>query len=176
MSIVIITKTFTDKGGDLITLPKFKNNVLKNTNSQYRAQLKEIFKVQRFDSKVSDLFDKATAIRNSRVAHLKSEAIANGKIETLRIEELRQISTELNQLVQSISFSVERVFLPLHYTEYFEEPTDIEKLLDLLARESTILNLPEVFPAGWERQKTKLSKEQLGQINTYRQKFGLPLV
>lgn len=176
MSIVIITKTFTDKGGDLITLPKFKNSVLKNTDSKYRDELKKKFKEQRFDTIVTDLIEKATSIRNSRVAHLKSEAIFSGKIELLRIEELEKIAEELNILVQSISFNVERVYLPLFYTEYYKEPTDVEKLLDSLARESTILNLPETFPIGWKRQKTKMSEEQLKMINIYRQKFGLPLV
>ena len=52
--------------------------------------------------------------------------------------------------------------------------TDIEKLLDSVARDSGVLNVPENDPYTWSLRREEFKKADLEIINKYRVQFGLP--
>jgi hypothetical protein len=54
--------------------------------------------------------------------------------------------------------------------------TDIDELLDNVARKSHLLNLPESAPFLCASVFSELSDFELATINQYRVKFGLPVV
>jgi len=54
-----------------------------------------------------------------------------------------------------------------------DQRCDIEKLLDSLARESHLVNLPETNPALWPWELKRLSQEDKDKLNTFRRQFGL---
>jgi hypothetical protein len=54
--------------------------------------------------------------------------------------------------------------------------TDIQMLLDLVARTSPLLNLPEQEPEFWVFERAELTQDEIRTLNHYRRKFGLPEV
>jgi len=148
---------------------------LKNIQSEYASDFKEFLKLQKFDKTTNELLNKIRNIRNSRIAHLKGDTILNGQIESLNLNEIENLINKFNDLLQALSFNVERIYLPLHYTEHNKQTTDIEIMLLVLAQNSNILNLPEQSCEMWERYKQKYPKENVIQINKYREKLGLPM-
>ena len=54
-----------------------------------------------------------------------------------------------------------------------DKRTDIEMLLDLIAKESYFVNLPETNPLLWEARLSRLSSQEREQMNGYRRKFNL---
>jgi len=63
--------------------------------------------------------------------------------------------------------------LPIGYDTDTSQ-SDIEQLLDGIARKSRVLTMPEEQPERWETYRLpSLTETEKEQINTYRQKFGL---
>ena len=52
--------------------------------------------------------------------------------------------------------------------------TDIDKLLDLLARNSEAVNMPERQPGYWGHFKESRTTEEIKALLALRRKFGLP--
>lgn len=174
LSILTITKLVTDKAGDLSTLLQFKNQVVKSIKPEYREALVELLKKNKFDNNIHDMLDIATNIRNSRIAHLKIDTIFNDQIKSLKIDELEKLAQLLNSLLQAVSFNVEQIMIPLPYSEYSRQNTDIEKILDNVALNSNLIKMPDIIPAdAWERHKKKMKQSDIENLNKYRRKFNL---
>ncbi len=63
--------------------------------------------------------------------------------------------------------------LPIGYDTDTSQ-SDIEQLLDGIARKSRILTMPEQEPEWWQNYRLpSLGESEKEQINMYRQKFGL---
>lgn len=175
-SILTITRLSTDKASGLSTLLQFKNQVIKSVKREYKKDLIGLFKQNKFDNKINDMLQIATEIRNSRIAHLKINTIFDEEIKGLKIDDLKELTKLLNSLLQAMSFNVEQLMIPLPYSEYSKQSTDIELILDDIVRRSNIINMPETTPSVWERYIRKLSQKDIDVINSYRRKFDLPEV
>lgn len=182
-AILIITRLATDQKGDLYTLRRFKNRVRELVKSEYKADFDDNLNNARFNKSLEQLFEKARHLRLNRIAHTTNQYV-QGKIvlSKLNINELKELRDALNFLLDRISFNTEHIMLPVPYDTKFvqrqksNETTDIEELLDSIAKNSNILNMPEKHPERWQYRITKLSAEKLRKINQYRLKFGMPEV
>ncbi|WP_431028147.1 hypothetical protein [Lysinibacillus sp. LZ02] len=172
-SIIIISRIVTDTGSDVLTIPKFRNEITQNILPKYKDSFTSDLKAQKFDENTKNLLNKLHSLRNSRLAHLIKAKVVTGTFETFDLGELEDLVEKFNSLLQSLSFNTERIYAPLHYTEHNSYPTDIEKILLTLAQQSQILNLPEQSPEMWERYKARYPKNNVIQINRYRNMLGL---
>ena len=57
-----------------------------------------------------------------------------------------------------------------------DEKTDIEEILDGIAKNSFFLNMPERYPERWKYRRPDLTGDRLKNFNHYRRKFDLPEV
>jgi hypothetical protein len=58
----------------------------------------------------------------------------------------------------------------------FDSRSDIEELLDNVAEDSPVLNMPERDPDYWSLVSKGYSEQEVETLNRYRVKFGLPEV
>lgn len=179
VSLLRITKLLTDQGDGMYTLRRFKNEIARLARPEFQRQLKRI----KYDKDAEIILEKAKKLRNNRIAH-HTEMFALKKYEELgeiRLEfvELQKLRDDLNNFYNALSFNVSNMLLPVPYDPMvvwplqYDKRSDIEKILDSIAKDSTLLNLPETDPARWDRTKTSLSDDYIKRINTYRRKFGL---
>jgi hypothetical protein len=180
-SVLTITRLATDKGGDLFTITRFKNWVLENVRSQHREAVQYRLKQVKFDQATRIMAEKAKKLRDARFAHTKREQVFSlEEQDRLDFSELQRLCDALNALLDALSFNVGRLMLPLPYAPDVRRPpdansrSDIERLLDGLARTSSLLNLPEKHPEVWAIRRQTLSPEALETINRYRVKLDLP--
>jgi hypothetical protein len=179
--ILTITRLATDKKTDLHTLVHFKNWVCGQVKPEYRQEYQFYLKRARFDKETRTMLAKAKQLRDTQVAHLKRDFNLS-KQDRLNFEELKRLSTILSSLLDTLSFNVDRLMLPPQYSPRVTHPrdtdnrSDIEKLLDGIARDSAILNLPESESAYWPIYRNRLSLQDLEILNKYRAKFKLPQV
>jgi len=182
-SILTVTKLTTDQKGKLYTLPQFKNWVYKQVNVRYKGDFKNWLKKSKFNSKTKRILKKAEKLRNQIIAHFdKHPLLGMGKVKYLDIKELEQLKNKLNSILDTLSFSVEHMMLHLSYSkdvirpEGIDHRPDIGVILDSIAKNSELLNMPERSPELWEYAKESLDEERKKIINKYRKKFNLPEV
>ncbi|MFC2169652.1 hypothetical protein ACFLRM_03670 [Acidobacteriota bacterium] len=179
-SVLIITKLATDKGEDLHTLLKFKNWVFLQINSKYESDFRQMLREVKFDLGTRKIFNKAKDLRDYVFAHFNRAKL--GQIPNLNLAELEKLRDKLNSLFETLSFSIEYVMLPPSYSKRVIHPKgvaprfDIEVLLDSIAKNSDLLNMPERSPELWKFHKENYDEEGIKIINKYRKKFNLPEV
>jgi len=179
-SVLIITKLATDKGEDLHTLRKFRDYVFMKIKPKYESDFRQKLREVRFDLGTEKIFDKAKDLRNYVIAHFNRDKLK--QIPNLDLAELEKLKDKLNSLFNALSFNVEYVMLPLSYSEDVIHPkgvnhrSDIEALLDSVAKNSALLNMAERYPQGWKGHKEFYDEEAIKIINKYRKKFNLPEV
>jgi len=179
-SVLITTKLATDVRGDLHTLLQFKNWVLKQIKSEYISDFRQKLREVKFDSGTKKIFDKAKDLRDYVFAHFNRDKLK--QIPNLSLLELEKLKDKLNSLFDALLFNVEYEKLPPTYNDNVilpkevEYQTDIEVILDLIAKNSELLNMPESRPEVWKEHKEIYDKEAIGIINKYRKKFNLPEV
>lgn len=179
-AVLTITRLATDQAGDLFTLPRFRNRVRDLIKPEYSAAFDARLKEARFDSEAKTLLAKARELRNHRISHTTRDFVAEN-IELFRpnISELRALRDALNSLLNSLAFDVEYGMLPSPYDSRVlrhHESTDIEDILDNIAKNSFFLNMPEQHPERWKYRGPNLSGDKLKILNYYRRKFGMPEV
>lgn len=182
-SLLIITRITTDQKGDFFTLPRFKNHIRKVIKNEYQKQFNERLKQARFDKNSRDLLDKIRELRNIQVVHVKEDfALGQRLPPRIVFGNLKTIRDDLNDLLDALSFNVEHLMLPIQYHPEVQHPPgydsrpDIEIILDNIAKNSPLLNLPENNPQAWKYRRDMLPETDLELLNEYRRKLDLPEV
>jgi hypothetical protein len=179
-SVLAITRLLTDQGPQFFTLPRFKNRIRASIKARYSTQYDAYLRSLRFDTSTRALLRKAEALRNARLAHLLEEAVFQPNAqEALDFAGLKTLRDRTNSLLQGLAFNTDLLMLPAQYSDRVKRPPsadarpDIEKLLDLIARNSRRLNLPETNPDLWMMERRYTSESDLNLMNRYRAKFGM---
>lgn len=181
MSVLIIMKLTKDQGQGVYTLDSFKNKVRQFVKSEYQASFQERLRTQRFNQRTKTLLEKTKRLRDQQIAHaLVHDYITTGMTpehEPLSFSELKILKDELTDLFRVLSFNIFYSLLPVGYNSGVSsnsgDRSDIEQILDGIARNSYILNLPERDSILWQSMRSTYSDYQIKQINHYRKKFGL---
>ena len=169
-ALLTITRLASDKKGDLYTLLQFKNSVRSQVKPAYREGFQRYLRRTRFDKQTHIMLDKAKQLRHARVAHIRKEFNLS-EDDRLDFEEVKLLRDSLNSILDTLSFSVGHLMLPIQYSPRVIHPkgidsrSDIERLLDSVARNSAILNLPEREPDYWPIYRENLSKQALEALN-----------
>lgn len=164
--ILMVAKVATDQGSDVYTLPRLRNLLLQMVKLEHQPEIQARLAGLRFDQKTRELLEKARMLRDTRIAHFVHAASQ----EQLTLSEIKGLRDELNTLLQGLSFETEFIMLP---SRYETQRSDVEWVLDSIAKGSDLLNMPEQDPARWQYRRQKLTGIELSQLNHYRKKFGL---
>jgi hypothetical protein len=177
MAVLQITKLTTDLGGDARTL-NFMDSAVKD---EYQADYREVLKKAKFKPRIESLIKMAKHLRDRQIAHAVAPNPGD-QAHALTFDEIKEIVRELSNLFEVASFSTEYRYLIMAYDPTVVHPVgteprpDIERILDSIARESSVLHLPERNPMAWPYMRQKWSPRKVEQFNRYRRKSRLPEV
>jgi len=187
-SVLIVHKICIDNDRDVLTLHKFADEIRLNIPSDdLRDDFDEEMKAVGFKKNFGEIKALFKNERNNRIAHFNREL--NTNLRELDLEPRRKLLAKL----KPTTFLINNLFrvlclghhhAPVYHTYYTstrfpghaEEQSDVEKLLDLVARNDPLTNMPEEQPDFWPEFKDNLSKDDMAILNSYRKKFGLPEV
>lgn len=178
-SILLVTKLVYDQGHGkqkpVYTLRQLKNKVNKFVTDKRREELIQQLDIVDFEQRTDTLLEKAGKIRNHRIAHFTPETILGSfdqttQPERLLFSDIKALCDALNDYYEALTFGGDCHMLPRSYKN---NNSDIQWLLDSAAKNSLILNMPEQEPDQWVYTRQRLTKEEVGQLNHYRRKFGL---
>jgi len=182
MCILIIRKLVEEKDPRSLTLSRFKQDVQSHIRPKYESSLDAALDDVEFDATISDLLERARKIRNKRVAHFDRKFNLSPKQQKeirLSLVDLMELRDALNKLFETLCFGHRRSVLPWQYDPRVQHPpdldarSDVEELLNRIAKDSHILNMPEQQPNFWPHFREGLSQKELQMLNQHRTKFGL---
>ena len=175
-----VAKLMTDTGDDALTINQFRNRVMAMLQPKlvkgFRKQLRET----KFDKARIELRDRAEHLRDTRVAHLLPfKGAPEGADLSLDLDELEALVSAAEKLYGPLLFGASATFLPFPYDPAVRAPngateTDIERILRLFARDSYILNEPELNAPWWPVLRKRKTDEEIEFINHWRKRVGLP--
>jgi len=184
--ILALWRIAVDSSDVGLTLRHLKNEIFQHfCEDEYKQHFAKVLKSTRIEESVSALEPKITTLRHDYIAHFNLAANISPTPEqneqrVLLFSELTSYRDAVNSFFDLLCFARKKLLLPLGYHPDVIHPgdarSDIEQLLDCVARESIVLNLPEENPQHWEAFRKNLSEADVKKLNQYRAKFGLPEV
>ena len=180
ITIVLIHALAEDQVPDVHTLRNFTDKIrdewLKDSG---KAEYIDNLRKAKFDHITKNILKKTTDIRHKLLAHRIIDL--GGHLSDphgVKVSAIRRAYDATEKLFRSCSFSAE-----YECTLYPNETCggkpierDIDHLLDLIVKDSYWLNEPERNPIAWQCVRPQKTREELDELNIYRQKFGLPHV
>lgn len=186
--ILSIWKLCIDQDAQGLTLGKLRNKIIQAyIKPEFKDEFIDNLKNANYDKKLTAVQKVYTEIRHNYVAHFNFKKSTSPSLEEiaarrLDLKELIETRDLMNTMYQVVSLD-RYAYLPVQYypdsinvSEDGPPGTDIEKLLDLVARNSETINMPERQPDFWPIFKKLRSPEEVEFINRMRNKFGLPAV
>ena len=185
-AILIVSKIYSDdtRSGSHFTLLYFRRRLRELIKPEYYQELNQDLKNAKFDSADNQKLDNVKAIRNAYVAHLTQDFVKREfEFKPLNMSILVELQEKLNELFGRLALKGSDHMFMMLYLPYHPDVTrpgdsrpDIERILDDIARNSHLLNLPEQNPQVWYWKRKRIGEEDLQILNSYRKKFGLPEV
>lgn len=186
-SVIIISRLIKDSSSNSFTIRKFKNRIIKDyIKPEYREAFKDRIKNSKFEHAMNDILDRIQDLRNKRIAHTIEDYVKDTKnIGRINFKELEKLRDSINSFFDSLSFNIKHMMVPVPYSEEVIHPkgsdsrSDIEKILDSIAKESAFLNAPEAnskWPGVWKEIRKRMSERELEIFNKYREKLGFPKI
>ena len=192
-SVMAINRIFIDKSCNTLTLKKFKDEIV---DCFIREECKEQFLKElegcqfgKIGADDTDIVSKFKTLRDKRFAHLDikfNTDISDKNIEkrTVYLTEICEFRENIITLLPMLNLGhifrrtdPETDFYDLNYPlADAKDPSDIEVLLDTIAKKSAIMNMPKEDPEGWRLYRKLFDDSQIEIFNRYRKKFQLPPV
>ncbi|MFZ2146017.1 MAG: hypothetical protein WAV28_02260 [Sedimentisphaerales bacterium] len=177
IATVFISAMVNDKSPDAHTLRRFKNNVHQWLKDSEKTAYSHNLKKLKFDQTTKNILQKTADMRNRLLAHrLFDQHGCLSNPEGVTVSEIRRAYNAIEKIFFTCSFGSEYV------TTFYLDGTcagkpiekDIDKLLDLIVKNSNWLNQPEFMKEHWPEIRQEKSEEELRDLNTWRKKLGKP--
>lgn len=178
-SVALIHTLVTDAGNGEHTLMRFKNRVRPWLVDSEKPAYQALLKTVKFAREIQAIRQKVAAIRHKVVAHRFLDASPSPQVQSVEgvtVSQLRSLYDVTEKIFCACSFGTE------YLTTLYPKGTcagkpiekDIDHILDLIVKDSPWLNHPERRGELWKDERQYKSEEYLNELNTWRQKFGLP--
>lgn len=176
ISEILIHAMVNDQSSDAHTLLRFKNDILKWLKDSEKAEFIQILKEHKFDQTTKTIMEKITQIRHKELAHREFKNNCFPNPNGITISEIRRAYNDIENLFHACSFGIEydTTLYPTGTCGGKPIEKDIDKLLDLIVKNSHWLNQPEFMKEHWPESRQEILEEELRDLNTWRKKFCLP--
>ena len=185
-AIGIIFKMVYDEGSDRLSLHAFAKEIKQNlAEERYRTEFSSKLRDADFKGKLDKFRDMIKTQRHSRIAHFNRDY--NAEPAPTDWEDRKRIFQSIPAIIEIVNSFFDALCIHGYVAkmpfEYYEGRTpppgsddrpDIDILLDWVAKESTLLNLPETHPEFWRDTRPGRKPEDIEELNRYRRKFNLP--
>ncbi len=180
---IMIVWRLVDPKKNVHSIRNLRSKIANNLkNDALRAEFEALTQQAEFDTKVADIRKKVEVLRHNRFGHsqikwmVKQDPFLIDE-DSLPISDLEAMASTLSDLFDLLCFGEKRSLYLLDYDPNVVYPekvhsSDIERILDLVAKESSLVNMPE-RDLAWPYLKKQLDPSELRMMLHFRKKFGL---
>jgi hypothetical protein len=168
-----------DTDSQVLTISKLKNEIVVHVKAEFAEQLRATLKSLAFERKIESFRLRIKDIRDNYIAHFNLDRHLRPTPEEVKedkavLDELKSYTNVANDYFNFLCFGKRRALLPWGYISESSDSLDVDDILSRIARDSPVLNAPEINPGLWSRIRQGLPHEEIDTINRYRRKFNLP--
>jgi len=178
-SIILINGLINDQGSGKHTLPRFRNKVLKWLKESEKKNYQQNLKRNKLDKNLVSIRRTIKDLRRNRVAHrlLDDHGLKVKNAKGVSLAEIKNVYEDIEKLFCSCSFGGQYITTFYSNSTVGGQPIekDIDKLLDMIEKNSDWLNEPEINQF-WPMLRKHKPKKEIDELNSYRKKFGMPEV
>jgi len=184
---VVVLANFFDRaddsrGNDNLNLAWMKEWIEKACRDEVREEVRQRLSSLAPNSGTRKLLEKAKRTRNKLIAHLDLKHALSPQQRSkalLRIDELAQLFEAANELFDGLCVGHGRTMdYSYAYSSLPErgsgkgQRSDVEWMLDLMAADSSVINMPEKQPELWRLHARHFTAEQRATFNEWRRRVG----
>lgn len=174
-NIMILMNTLVEDGRDVITLPRFLNEVrnYKWKDADDLVQYDESVKRLRIDKKKTQhIHAKIKVLRDNLYAH-RLDCTLTEDFAGVSMRDLQRLFGTFAKMLEAVSFGVEH---PLAFSDYLpiinaNHQTSLEDVLDAVVKTSSYINDPD--GELWPEVREYRSQEELDRLSHWRRRCGM---
>lgn len=179
ISIVFLHSLTTDQGDRKHTLTRFANRILNDwIKETYKPSYQQRLRNAKLDKNLSINREKIQRLRHKVIAHrfLDIDGTRLMCVEGVTLAEVCQTYKDVEKLFCACSFGTQYICnLYIGGTIGGKQvKKDIDKLLDLIIKDSYWLNEPERHKDFWPAIRQHKNPKDIEELNLWRRKFSLP--
>jgi hypothetical protein len=176
-----VINALADRDPCSLTFISLKKWIIANCLPRVRDEVSTYLQGLADPDEIKSLLKRAKELRNKLLAHFDTKYATDPKRKAqarISFTELRCLLDRTEQLVLGLCFGHGRSMLPMEYSPLIDYPretesrSDVEYILNLLAKESTILRMPEEQEDFWPVFAKGLTEEKKKLFNEWRRKLG----
>jgi hypothetical protein len=184
-AVLILTRLTTDQDSDCYTLVRFHNWVVQSLRPEHSEAVFARLREADFSRRTEKVLKKVKDIRNDLIAHLKVSTGEQGHLTPpehagVSLTQLKTLRDDVVSQFDALSFGCGYHTWVLQYSPLVTRPhatdarSDVERVLDSVAKDSALFNLPESRPDYWPIARATLGPQAVEGLNAYRRKLGFP--
>lgn len=174
--VLLLFSLIGDSDRRNLSLLRFKNCLegwlIPDYVEWYRAKLSEA----RFDSDFKQIKDRVVKLRQKHIAHLEWEPDGIHPAVTppsISEEDVEHLYAGVKRLFLASCLTAESI-IDMNDYRLKKEPHPIDRLLELVARESAFVRRPEKHGEWWSGLREHIGEVRIKELNYWREKLGLP--
>jgi hypothetical protein len=158
-----------------LSLRKLANSVSEWIEPKYLDWYRGRLKDGKFDSRLHDVAERLRNMRHS-IAHifLNHDGAPAKNARGISDSEIEDLYAATKAIFRIACLTEEFVIDTRDYSVGTASPRPIDKLLDLVAKDSYWVNQPETRKQWWQIDRQGMTDEELTDLNEWRTRFNLP--
>jgi hypothetical protein len=171
-AVVLTLHSLVNDNENTLNLRRFANAVLQWLRPEHVASYRGRLGEARFDPTLNKIAERMRALRH-QIAHVQLQP-AGATRPAISEAEAERLYLAVKSLFRATCHSSEYVIDEEDYRVGKPEPRTIDRLLDLVAKDSRLVNLPEKRGQWWPVHREHMDPEKIEEMNRWRTKFNLP--
>jgi hypothetical protein len=176
-----VINALTDKDSQSLTFRSLKKWIVRNCRIEIRNQVPAYLEGLATPDEINSLLKRAKKLRNRLLAHLDAKYATDPKRKAeakISFVNLQRLVKQTEELLLGFCFGHGRSMVPPEYSPLIDYPremesrSDIEYILNLLAKDSRKLRMPEEQKEYWPVYAGGLTQEQKKIFNEWRRRVG----
>lgn len=160
-----------------LSLRRFANAVLGWLLPEYKDWYRERLRGARFDVHHDAVAKRIDVVRDKHIAHLEWDPLGtepSAKKPAIAEKDVERLYKAVGQLFRTTCLTEEHVIDVNDYRAGPPEPRVIDRMLDLVAKNSYYVTRPERRGIWWPGDREHMDPHALEELNGWRTRYGLP--
>ena len=173
--VLSLHSLLNDNEKDTLSLRKLANSVRDWIKPEYLDWYQSRLRDAKFDANLQDVAERVRKMRHD-IAHIfvDDDGMPSKTGHRISESEIEELYGATRNLFKTASLTEEFVIDTHELTVGPSKPRPMDKMLELVAKNSNWINMPESRKEWWPMHRKHMKPEELEELNNWRARFNMP--